>query len=202
MQGGEHGVRPRSVGCPVTGLPRRPRYVRGQTWLRPHKTLRTQKFEFQRIVTFRVSRNSLFKFLPTIKKCKKKKKPKNPSLARRSYKKQQVFRAGLQTTVCVPSPPPRPSMATVPIIRTVPLEPSYRHSWNHHSEVRTANPTTPVLPGALLPLRGLRDALRGAAPAPLLLQAHLSLPPSPRPSAKPTPIVCRFHKYVSHILLF
>lgn len=132
----------------------------------------------------------------------KKKKRKNPSLACRLYKKQQVFRAGLQTTVCVPSPRPRPSMATVPIIRTVPLEPSHHHSWNHHSEVRTANPTTPVLPGALLPLRGLRDALRGAAPAPLLLQAHLSLPPSPRPSAKPTPIVCRSHKYVSHILLF
>lgn len=43
-----------------------------------------------------------------------KKNPKNPSLACRSYKNQQVFRAGLRTTVCDPLPRPGPKWPQFP----------------------------------------------------------------------------------------
>lgn len=112
-----------------------------------------------------MSRNSLFGFLSTIEKCK------NSSFACRWYKNQRLFRAGLQTTVCVPPPPPQPQMATVPIIRTISLHPSYDR-WNYHSEVRTANPITPVLPVVLLTLQRLSDAFHVTAPDSLCSFRH------------------------------
>lgn len=148
----------------------------------PVKLYEHRNSNFRELLRFACHEIAYLNFFRPLKNVKKN--PKNPSLACRLYKKQQVFRAGLQTTVCVPSPRPRPSMATVPIIRTVPLEPSHHHSWNHHSEVRTANPTTPVLPGPCC-LSGAFTMRCGARHLPPCCSRHTFRPlrlRAPRPS--------------------